>query len=189
MSKMIKYIDGNLIEYEILKFVDEYDPILRQPTKRVEFDNPNVRPSYIAFSLAETLSTTDGIALSANQIGLPYRAFVMNAGDKIWTILNPEIIWKSEQTNEYNEGCLSYPGLYLKVTRPAVIKLRFQAIGGEFIEQEFTGLSARVIQHEVDHLDGICFTDKVSPIKLQQAKQKVKRNLKKRTRVEKRVIS
>jgi len=181
MGRMVKYYKGNLIEFEILKLVDFYDPILRQPTVPVKFDTieEQKRASYVAFSLAETLSEMQGLGLSANQVGLKERVCAVNMNTEIWTMFNPEIIESSMIPTDYAEGCLSYPGLYLKLKRPDHIKVRFQAIGGQFVEQEFDGLTAVCVQHELDHLNGIVYTDKVSPIKLDQAKRKVKKNLKK----------
>ena len=182
-EKRVKVVNGDLIEYEIHDLVDYYDPILRQPTKPFVFTGTgdNLKESeYLAYSLAETLGELQGIGLSANQVGLPWRICALNMGKEIWTMFNPEIIYKSEVLNtEFQEGCLSYPGLYLKIPRPNNIKVRFQAIGGQFVEQEFDGLTAVCIQHELDHLDGKVYTDLVSPIKLDQAKRKVKKNLKK----------
>jgi len=181
---MIKYYKGNLIEFEILKLVDFYDSILREPTVPVKFDTleEQKRASYVAFSLAETLSEMQGLGLSANQVGLKERICVINMNTEIWTMINPEIIERSETPADYAEGCLSYPGLYLKLNRPDHIKVRFQAIGGQVVEKEFDGLTAVCIQHEIDHLDGKIFTTQVSSIKLEQAKRKVKQNLKKMRR-------
>lgn len=182
MAKMLKIIDGNFIEYEILKLVDEYDPILHTPTKELSFTDydENSKPSYVAFSIAETLSKRDGaLGLSANQCGLPYRMFAMNSGDKIWMFINPKIVWASETLSEYNEGCLSYPGLFLKPKRASSVEIEFQELGGNVMRQKFDGLTATIVQHEIDHLDGISFIKKVSPIKLAMAKDRVKSNIRK----------
>jgi len=178
---MIKVYNGDLVEYEIFKLVDFYDPILRQPCTPVKFDTPDdiKRNNYLAFSLAETLSKHEGLGLSANQLGLKEKVCAINVGEQIWTLFNPEVTTSSENTADFLEGCLSYPGLYLKVNRPKHIKVRFQATNGTFVEQQFDGLTAVVVQHEIDHLNGIMYTDKVSSIKLEQAKRKVKQNLKK----------
>lgn len=181
MSKMIKTYKGDLVEYEIFELVDFYDPILRVPTTPLKLENVEdfKFAHYLAFSMAETLNKYEGLGLSANQVGLPHRVCAINMGDEIWTMFNPEIIEKSETLANYQEGCLSYPGLYLKVKRPDYIKVRFQAVNGSFLEKEFNGLTAVCIQHEIDHLDGIVYTDRVSPIKLEQEKKKIKKNLKK----------
>ena len=182
-EKRVKFVNGEIIEYEIRDLVDFYDPILRKATVPFEFTGTgeNLQQSeFIAYTLAETLGELQGIGLSANQIGLPWRVCALNMGKEIWTLFNPEIIERSETLNtEFQEGCLSYPGLYLKIARPNHIKVKFQAIGGQFVEKEFDGLTAVCVQHEIDHLDGKVYTDLVSPIKLDQAKRKVKQNLKK----------
>jgi peptide deformylase len=104
-------------------------------------------------------------------------------GKEAWVMFNPQIIEKSETKADFSEGCLSYPGLYVKIGRSDHIKVRFQAIGGQFVEKEFDGLTAVCIQHELDHLDGIVYTDRISPINLEKAKRKVKTNLKKMARI------
>jgi hypothetical protein len=82
---------------------------------------------------------------------------------------------------------LSYPGLFLKIPRYKSVKVRFQAIGGQFVEQELTGLTAVCFQHELDHLNGIVYTDRVSRIKLDLAKKKVKSNVKKMNRISEKI--
>ena len=178
---MIKMYKGDYVEYEIFKLVDFYDSGLRQPCVPFKFDTIDdlKRAHYLAFSLAETLSKMEGLGLSANQVGLKEKVFAINLGDEIWTMFNPEIVETSLTTADYQEGCLSYPGLYLKLERPDHVKVRFQATNGDVVEKEFDGLTAVCVQHEIDHLNGIMYTDKVSHIKLEQAKRKVKQNLKK----------
>lgn len=182
MSKKIKFIQGQMVEYEILPLVDFYSDILRTPTKEVSFDDPNTDVPYLAISLMETLNTMNGLGLSANQVGKPYRMMAVNMGDKIWCMINPKVLSRSDKRTDYKEGCLSYPGLYLRIGRPDSIVVEFQAVGGEKVIQEFNGLTATVVQHELDHLDGIMFTDLVSSVKLDMEKRKVKSNLKKMKR-------
>ena len=184
MSNVIRYdtegLSSTLSSYEIYKLVDFYDPILRQPTITVDLSSTEAKKNVdrIANSLAETLKKYDGLGLSANQCGRTERMFALNMGEQIWVLINPEIIEKSGDASALAEGCLSYPGLYLKLKRPDHVKVRFQVLNGEWLEQEFDGLSAVCVQHEIDHLDGKVFTEMVSPIKLDQAKKKVKQNLK-----------
>ena len=185
MAKMIKYINNELIEYELLPLVDFYDPILRTPTKPIDFSTAiDTDISYLMYSLSETLNQMGGLGLSANQVGISKRVCAVNMGEQIWVMFNPYIIEKSEITSKYSEGCLSYPGLYLNLNRPNHIKVKFQAIGGQEVVKEFDGLTAVVIQHELDHLDGVVFTEKVSPIKLDQAKRKTKTILKRMKRAQ-----
>ena len=185
MGKMLKFYKGNMVEYEILKLVDFYDDILREPTIPFDFSQPDAgkKAEYIMFSMCETLNKLQGLGMSANQVGLKDRVCVINMGTETWTMFNPQIIEKSETIAPYSEGCLSYPGIYMKVGRPDWIKVRFQAAGGQFVTHEFNGLTAVCIQHELDHLDGVMFTDLVSPIKFDMAKKKAKANLKKMKRV------
>lgn len=179
-EKKIKFVNGNMVEYEIMSLVDCYDPILHKPTQEVSFEELGDRQvGYYAMSIAETLNKIGGLGLSANQVGIPYKICAINMSDKIWMMINPEVTWKSEETSEFKEGCLSYPGLYLHIGRPAHIKVKFYAVTGQVMEQEFDGLTATVIQHEIDHLNGICYTKLVSPTKLEIEKRRAKKNLKK----------
>lgn len=184
--KKVKYIDGNLIEYEIYSLVDSYDPILRKPTQLIDFETmPGKDVSYLAMSLMETLNELKGLGLSANQVGLPYRMFALNMGDKIWNLINPVVIEKSITKTKYKEGCLSFPGLFLEIGRASSITVEFQAINGAKMVQQFDGLTATCVQHELDHLDGKVYTDLVSPIKLQRAKEKARLHERKVKRWEK----
>lgn len=182
MGKKLKYQNGVLIEYEILKLVDFYDDILRQPTVPFDF-NTRKDAEYIAYSLIETMHHHGGLGLSANQVGLKDRVCTINMGNEAWVMFNPVIVDKNETIADFSEGCLSYPGLYIKCNRPSHVKVRFQAIGGQFVEKEVDGLTAVCVQHELDHLDGIVYTSRISPIKLEQAKRKVKTNLKKMSKL------
>ena len=184
MSKVVKYVNGNLIEYEVLKLVDFYDPILRKPTIPFDFEKRTPQEAEsIAHSLVEVMNRYGGLGLSANQVGLKDRVCVVNMGEHAWTLFNPEIIRSSLVPADFSEGCLSYRGLYVKCNRPDNITVRFQAIGGQFVEHDFDGLTAVCVQHEIDHLNGILFTDRISPIHLEKAKRKVKNNLKKMSRI------
>jgi len=182
MGRIVKYRDGMLVEYEILKLVDFYNPILRTPTIPYNFATRK-DAEYIMYSLIETMEHNGGLGLSANQVGLKDRVCVVNMGKQAWVMFNPEIIERSGEIADFQEGCLSYRGLYINCKRLSHIKVRFQAVAGEFVEKEFDGLTAVCIQHELDHLDGIMYTSRVSPINLEKAKRKVKTNLKKLARM------
>ena len=185
--KLVKYINGELVEYEIRDLVDFYDPILRKPTMRVNVEqmNPNDLVHYI-YSMAMMMEHYgNALGLSANQVGWPIRMCAINLGNQNVVLINPEIIEATEPTLSYAEGCVSYPGLYIKVPRSQHIKIKYQTPSGKWLEQEFDGLTAICVQHEIDHLDGIVYTDKVSPITLDKAKRKIKTNLKKIKKFEK----
>ena len=105
-------------------------------------------------NLAGTMAATGGIGLSAKQCGILVRAFVMytNIDKKETTLyLNPKVIWESEETSVFSEGCLTYPFLFLNITRPKSIKFTYTDSEGNTQEVAFSGLTARIFQHEYDH--------------------------------------
>lgn len=185
MARVLKYINGSLVEYEVFKLVDFYDPILRKPTELFEFKDENSlrEANFYGYSLSETLQKLQGLGLSANQVGINKRICVINMGDKNWILFNPVIVSKSNELSTFSEGCLSYPGLYLKIPRAASIVVKFQAMNGQWVEETVNGIAAVCLQHELDHLDGIVYTDRVSELKLNQAKKKVKKTLKQMSRL------
>jgi peptide deformylase len=121
-----------------------------------------------------------GIGLAANQVGLTKRVFVIGSNNidgfpAPFALFNPKVIEASEEQIIDKEGCLSYPDLWLSVKRPAVIKVEYQDSKGNIHEAAMSGLIARCFQHELDHLDGICFVDKVSQMKLNLAMKKLRK--------------
>lgn len=191
MSKKIKFINGMMYEYEDKFLVDKYDPILKQVLPTFDFSNPPADPKFITMSLIQTMTKHGGLGLAANQVGWPYRVFVMGAGDVAFACFNPEVLEilpyaeqkdtleESIDFDDSEEGCLSFPGLFLSVSRAKRIRVRFTDFNNVTKETVFEGVTARVFQHELDHLNGVTFTTKVSSIKLEQGKRKVKSNLKK----------
>jgi peptide deformylase len=180
---MIKFVDGNMVEYRILPLVDQYDPILRTPTKAIDFETETGgKVAYMAMSIMETLNKSGAIGLAANQVGLPVRICAVALDNKIWSLINPKIIDRSPNKVAFKEGCLSFPGLYLTVGRSEWVEVEFYAANSEKTTKRFTGISATVVQHEMDHLDGIVFTDLVSPLKLEMARKKAKINLRRMKR-------
>lgn len=114
-----------------------------------------------------------GIGFAANQMGFNYRVFAMNTNDTTRCYYNPEILVSSEEAQIlFEEGCLSFPGLRLGIKRPKNIFVRYQDSQGIFHEEELTGIASRCYQHELDHLNGVCFVDRVSRMKLDMAKKK-----------------
>ena len=157
-----------------LKLVNENDPILQQPTQDWDFANPPCDPVELAHSMYDLMNQSAGIGLAAPQVGLPYRMFVMRSVPKL-AIFNPKIVWTSDKEVEMEEGCLSFPGLGIRVFRPESIRTRFTSPNGVTETKLFNGLTARVFQHEYDHLNGICFTSKVSKLKLDMYERKRKK--------------
>jgi peptide deformylase len=134
-------------------------------------------------SMCEFMVANRGIGLAANQIGITKRVFVIGSYNiegfpQPFALFNPKILEASEEQLIDKEGCLSYPDLWLSVKRPAVIKVEYQDSKGNTHEAAMSGLIARCFQHELDHLDGICFVDKVSQMKLQLAMKKLNKRRK-----------
>lgn len=125
--------------------------------------------------------TMKGIGLAANQINMNKRVFVMGSESfpgfpKPFALFNPKILgFSSEQVSD-KEGCLSYPGLYLMVKRPKWILAEYQDVKGNTHEIKIDGYLSKCFQHEYDHLDGVCFVDKVSQLKLNFAMKKLGKN-------------
>lgn len=155
----------------ILNLVDCNDPILKQELEPFNFSNPPINPLDLVTDLAETMIHNNGIGLSANQCGLPYRVFVM-IGSELIPCFNPRIVDMSSETILMEEGCLSYPNLFVKVKRPRRIKVRFADPNGKIRTETFDGLTARVFQHELDHLDGINYQQRANRYHLEQARKR-----------------
>lgn len=136
----------------------EEDPTLRKVSRPVtKFDD---RLHELLDDMAETLEDARGVGLAAPQVGILRRVVVVDVGEEILELINPEIISESgEQTGL--EGCLSVPGKYGIVTRPNVVKVRAQDRFGEWYEAEGEELIARAFCHELDHLDGHLYVDKM----------------------------
>tara|TARA_B100001778_G_scaffold281633_1_gene246828 strand:+ start:95 stop:613 length:519 start_codon:yes stop_codon:yes gene_type:complete len=133
-------------------------------------------------NLIETMNNFTGIGLSANQCGIMERVFVMYSDVKkkeIIACFNPKIIYESEEKITMDEGCLTFPGLWLKVKRPDGIEVEYEDENGEKQEKAMFGLEARIFQHEYDHMKGTDFTQRVSRLKLDRAKKRLRKVQKK----------
>jgi len=153
-----------MIKKSDLKLVPPDSPILHSPPEPFEFDK-NVDADMLANIMIDRMQDLGGIGLSANQVGLNIKMFVMGAGEVNYAFFNPEIISTNSEEVSMDEGCLSFPGIYMKVSRPSTVKVRFQNSKGEIVEEEFNGLTARVFLHEYDHMLGKTFKEKVSKLK------------------------
>jgi len=158
----------------LLELVDSNNPILKQVMDRFDFSNPPVNPLDLVTDLAETMLHHNGIGLAANQCGLPYRVFVMNA-DELIPCFNPIIVHSDSDTIVLEEGCLSNPNLFVKIKRPRTIKVRYTEPNGKTSTRVFDGMTARVYQHELDHLDGLVYTHRANKIHLEQARNQQKK--------------
>jgi len=144
------------------------EKILRQISKPL--NSVDQHACAIFDDMLETMYDAPGIGLAAIQIGVAQRMLVVDLAKdgetkKPLFIANPEIIWASDEISDYEEGCLSIPDFYEMVDRPKEIKLRFLNRQGEATELHATGLTATVLQHEIDHLNGVLFIDHISRLK------------------------
>jgi len=162
----------------LLPIITAPDPRLKQIAQPVEKVDAEVRK--LMDDMLETMYAAPGIGLAAIQVGVPRRVIVMDLHrpDEPKApryFVNPEILWASEETAPYEEGCLSVPEIYDEVERPAQVKLRYLNYAGETVEEDAEGLFAVCIQHEMDHLDGVLFIDHLSRLKRERAVAKVKK--------------
>lgn len=157
---------------DIFALVDENSPILRQKLEEFDFSNPPINPNEFASTLVETCRIKGGFGLSANQCGFEHRVFVMGAEDEFVACYNPKILAKSVEESMIAEGCLSFPMLALKITRPKEIQVEYYDFNGERHETTFSGMTAHIFQHELDHIDGICYTERAKPLALKMGLKK-----------------
>ena len=143
----------------ILKLTPNTHPILHEKIKKCSYD---LDRSKLSYTLTENMFHHRGVGLSANQIGIQERAFVMisdmETQDTI-TCFNPRIIKESKEKVVMEEGCLSYPELFIEISRPSSIIVKYEDEGKELHKVKLTGFIARIFQHEYDHMEGIDFTD------------------------------
>jgi len=152
----------------ILPIITAPDPRLKLKAKPVAAVDDGIRR--LMDDMLETMYLAPGIGLAAPQVGVTKRVLVLDVageGEKPapLKIANPEILWRSEELATYSEGCLSLPEHYADVTRPAEIKLRYLDYQNKIRELHAKGLLATVIQHEMDHLEGMLFVDHISALK------------------------
>ncbi len=144
------------------------DKRLRQVSEPVKAVNADVRA--LVDDMFETMYKAPGVGLAAIQVGVAKRVVTVDTAKKDepkqpQVFINPEIVWSSDEKSTYEEGCLSIPEYYEEVERPSQVKVRFMDLGGKTQEVEANGLLATVLQHEIDHTNGILFIDHISKLK------------------------
>ena len=143
------------------------DPVLLSRASPVGgFDD---KLAALAADMHETMKAAPGVGLAAPQVGVPRRLFVFDSGEESGAYANPEIVWRSEETQEGEEGCLSIPGIYFPVVRAMRVRVTAQLVDGRPVEREAEGFLARIFQHEIDHLDGVLFVDRLDPERRREA--------------------
>lgn len=149
----------------ILPIVKQDIMALTKVSEEFDFDNPSQDPIALAHDLVQTMLDAQGLGLAAIQVGIPIRAFAMRGEPQMLCFFNPRIVAYGPEIVKLEEGCLSFPGLVVEIRRPRDIRLRFTLPNGETNTQTYTGMTARVIQHELDHLDGVLFYNRANKYK------------------------
>ena len=158
------------------------DPVLKKEAEDIDLDHPELKQ--IISDMYETMYKAEGVGLAAPQVGLSYRIFIVDASpfeeedpelkDFKKTFINPIIIEEKGEEWKFNEGCLSIPGIREDVSRQPVVTVEYYNEDLKLVEETFTGIAARIIQHEYDHVEGILFTDRLNPLKKRLLKGKLK---------------
>lgn len=157
------------------------DPVLKKVAAEIDSDYPGL--DKLIQDMYETMYSSKGVGLAAPQIGKSIRLFIIDASPfadeypelEGWkrTFINPQIIEEEGEEWDFNEGCLSIPGIREDVERKPELILEYEDENFELHEEKFSGVIARVIQHEYDHLEGVLFTDRLSPLKKRLLKGKL----------------
>jgi peptide deformylase len=156
----------------MLNLVKDPDPILKQKAENWDFEN-HINAAVIEKEMLEIMKANNGIGLAGNQVSLLRRVFVMKLTDgREIGFFNPTILVGDNDNQEDTEGCLSFPNLWLKIPRHNKITAMYLDNTGKQCIIELEGLDSRCFQHELDHLDGITFTEYVSDLKLNMARKK-----------------
>lgn len=163
--------------FEPYKLVEEHEKVLK--TKCSEFDfSSRTDAKEISGRLTETLKLHRAYGIAAPQCGISDRVIVIGAEDEYIVMFNPVILYKSDETVHLEEGCLSFPFMTISITRPKTIRVKFQTVDGERKELTFDGISSRIVQHEIDHIDGITFNKVAKPLALKMALKKREKQIK-----------
>ena len=165
--------------------IEEASKVLRTPPAPFDFESREDAKE-IETKLSEAMDKFGGIGLSANQVGLDARVFVMRTQNGNKAFFNPEITKASQETDLLKEGCLSFPDIYLMIKRPRVCEMKYQDAEGNEHSTMLDGVGARCAQHEIDHLNGIVFLQRASKLKLERALKSRPKEKKRRIEYEKR---
>ena len=161
------------------------DPRLKKLCDPVTEISADVRQ--LAADMLETMYDAPGIGLAAPQVGVMKRVMVMDCikdgPSEPMVLINPVVLWRSEDLTVYEEGCLSIPDQYADVKRPAEVQVRWTDLDGAEQERQFSGLWATCVQHEIDHLDGKLFIDYLGPLKRQMITRKMEKLKRERARL------
>jgi len=154
------------------------DPVLREKAAPVDDIDQEVKD--LVSNMVDTLKMNHGLGLAAPQVGVLKRVFIVDLSsvdlnETVRVFINPEILTTSKEKVELEEGCLSFPGIYQSIVRPAGVRVRATGLDGQQFELGLGGLTARAVLHENDHLNGVLFIDHISPFARTLLRGKLKR--------------
>jgi peptide deformylase len=164
---------------EPLTLFGENHPMLSVPIPEYKDALPNPSMKNLVARLKMTMKLYNGVGLSANQCGIMQRVFVIGTEHFQIACINPRIIGQAPSTIKAEEGCLSFPGLHVKLDRPEWVEVEFTNEMGELKQMRLEGITARCFQHELDHMNGIRMIDHIGPVALQMARKKQEKIIKK----------
>jgi len=170
---------------ERLTVFGENHPMLSVPIPEYKESIPNPSMKNLVARLKMTMKMYNGIGLSANQCGIFQRVFVIGTEHFQIACINPKVVAKSEELSRENEGCLSFPGMFLRVERPTWVDAEFYDETGAFKQIRLEGLTAKCYLHELDHMNGVKFIDHAGPLAVQMARQKQGKLVKQIVRIQK----
>ena len=162
-----------------MNLIHETSEILIKPMPAFDFNNPVVPPHELVEEMQKLRKENGGVGLAAPQLGVETRELVIGAGnfesegteDFNKAFFNPSIKYLEGEESYMIEGCLTFPGLFIKIKRPDVASINYYDQDGVNFEEVFTGMTSRILQHEIDHLDGILFTSRANRIHLEKDKK------------------
>jgi len=157
----------------ILDLLPEDHPMLKTEAERFDFENPPMDATELFQNLKDTMIANHGVGLAAPQVGIPYQAFVLgdpSNPDSVFSVFNPKIVHSAGDVL-MEEGCLTFPGLFIKIKRASGIRARFSGHDGYVETMDFNGYTARIFLHEYDHLQGVRFVDIASKLRIERAKK------------------
>ena len=167
----------------IYTLLEPKHPLLHSPLPEITAETEPKDRKELMDNMVETMKHYGGIGLSANQVGIALRMFVFGDNKNYIPCFNPRIIAYSDKKVPMEEGCLTYPGLFVKIIRPEWVTVTFEDENRELHEETFRDLLARVFQHEYDHMEGIDFRSLAGRISLNMAQRKVKRATRKMKKI------
>ena len=170
---------------EPLRIFGENHPMLSVPIPEYTEAIPNPSMKNLVARLKMTMKMYNGIGLSANQCGIFQRVFVIGTEHFQIACINPKVVAKSEDLSRENEGCLSFPGMFMKIERPTWVDAEFYDETGAFKQIRLEGLTAKCYLHELDHMNGVKFIEHAGPLAVQMARQRQGKLVKQIVRIQK----